>query len=46
MVKNVLMNHADWVERGLIECALVRLNGEATIGDFELTSAEITALCS
>ena len=39
------MNHVDWVERGLIESAMVRLNGEALAGDFELMRAEITTLC-
>ena len=37
---NVQMNRIAWLERGLIESAVVRLIHEATAADFELMSAE------
>ena len=36
---NVQMKHMDWLERGLIESAVVRLNHEVAAADLKLTSA-------
>ena len=43
---NVQTNHINWLERGLNESAMARLNKEATASDFEGLSAERTTLSS
>ena len=42
----VQMNHINWSERGLVECAVVRLNREAAAADIEQMSAERTTRSS
>ena len=43
---NVRMNHIDWLERGLIEKAVGRLNNEVAVTDSEELSAKRTTLIS
>ena len=43
---NVQTNHINWLERGLNESAVARLNKKATAADFEGLSSERTTLSS
>ena len=40
VVINVQMYHSKWSKRGMIENAVVRLNNEAAVADFELMSVD------